>query len=87
MAYITINVSLDEFDLDELLNEIESRHSGYRSNGADKKIIEKFCKDTLIESEELNIYNLSIVDELKFEYFKHYINRISLGALINIIHS
>ena len=78
MATITteVDVDLDEFDLDELLEEIESRYWG-----SDKIIIDEWASSFT----HIEIKNLSLIDELKIDFLKNNIDKITLNELENLI--
>jgi hypothetical protein len=79
MASVTIDVSLDDFDLDELLDEVEDRYSFNR----DKAQIEEWAKD-LFEIERFDI-RLSLLDQMKIDFLMHNIDKIKLADLENLI--
>ena len=78
MATITteVDVDLDEFYLDELLEEIESRYWG-----SDKIIIDEWASSFT----HIEIKNLSLIDELKIDFLKNNIDKITLNELENLI--
>jgi hypothetical protein len=78
MVTITTEVDVDlyEFDLDELLEEIESRYWG-----SDKVIIDEWASNLT----NLKIGNLSIVDDLKILFLKNNLDKITLNELENLI--
>ena len=78
MAYIEVEVNLDEFDLDELLEEIEDRCSHSDKN---KKEVLEFCKEFLDEPNP----NLSMLDQMKIEFLFNNLNKITLNDLENLI--
>lgn len=79
MASVTIDVSLDDFDLDELLEEVEDRYNFHR----DKAQIEEWAKD-LFEIERFE-QKLSLLDTMKIEFLMQNINKITLNDLENLI--
>ena len=80
MASVTVDVDLDDFDLDELLEEIEDRY-GRR----DKQEIEDWAKD-LFEIESLNNNaRLSLLDEMKIDFLMRNLDKIKLNDLENLI--
>jgi hypothetical protein len=81
MASVTVDVSLDDFDLDELLEEIEDRYN-YKS-GRDKEEIEEWAKD-LFEIERFDV-KLSMVDQMKIDFLMKNINKINLEDLEKLI--
>lgn len=81
MASVTVDVSLDDFDLDDLLNEIEDRY-GYDMN---KDEIEDWAKD-LFEIERFNNnVKLSILDTMKIDLLMRNLDKIKLNDLENLI--
>ena len=81
MASITVDVSLDDFDLDELLEEIEDRY-GYDMN---KDEIEDWAKD-LFEIERFNNnVRLSLLDTMKIDFLMRNLDKIKLNDLENLI--
>jgi hypothetical protein len=81
MASITVDVSLDDFDLDELLEEVEDRYN-YK-NGRDKDQIEEWAKD-LFEVERFDV-RLSLLDQMKIDLLMRNIDKIKLNDLENLI--
>ena len=81
MASVTVDVSLDDFDLDELLEEIEDRY-GY---GRNKEEIDDWAKD-LFEIERLNNnVRLSLLDTMKIDFLMRNLDKIKLNDLENLI--
>jgi hypothetical protein len=81
MASITVDVSLDDFDLDELLEEIEDRYNYKKSR--DKLEIEEWAKD-LFEIERFD-FRLSMLDQMKIDLLMQNINKITLNDLEKLI--
>jgi hypothetical protein len=81
MASVTVDVSLDEFDLDELLEEIEDRYNYKKSR--DKEEIEEWAKD-LFEIERFDV-QLSLLDQMKIDLLMQNINKITLNDLEKLI--
>jgi hypothetical protein len=79
MASVTVDVSLDEFDLDELLEEVEDRYN-YQN---DKSQIEEWAKD-LFEIERFE-QKLSLLDTMKIDFLMQNINKITLNDLEKLI--
>ena len=79
MASVTVDVSLDDFDLDELLEEIEDRYN----YGRDKEQIEEWAKD-LFEIERFDV-QLSLLDTMKIDFLMENIHKIKLNDLENLI--
>jgi hypothetical protein len=81
MASVTVDVDLDDFDLDELLDEIEDRY-GYDRN---KQEIDDWAKD-LFEIERLNNnVRLSLLDTMKIDLLMRNLDKIKLNDLENLI--
>ena len=79
MASVTVDVSLDDFDLDELLDEIEDRYY-YENN---KKEINEWAKE-LFDIERFNV-KLSMLDQMKIDLLMNNINKITLNDLEKLI--
>lgn len=79
MAYIEVEVNLDEFDLDELLEEIEDRCSHSERN---KNEVLEFCKDLLNEPQNPSF---SLLDQMKIDLLLNNLNKITLNDLENLI--
>ena len=81
MASVTVDVDLDDFDLDELLDEIEDRY-GYDRN---KQEIDDWAKD-LFDVERLNNnVRLSLLDTMKIDLLMRNLDKIKLNDLENLI--
>jgi hypothetical protein len=81
MASVTVDVSLDDFDLDELLEEIEDRYNYKKSR--DKQQIEEWAKE-LFEIERFDM-QLSLLDTMKIDFLMQNLDRIKLNDLENLI--
>ena len=80
MATISVDVYLENFDLDEILEELEDR---YDSN---KKEINDFIKKMKIDCEEYSVSkNKTLLDEMKIDFLIKNLDRIKLQDLENII--
>lgn len=85
MATVRVEVDLDEFDLDELLDEIDDRYSSKYCKSTDKEQIENWAKD-LFEIERLNNnVALSLLDTMKIDFLMRNIDKIKLNDLENLI--
>ena len=82
MASITVDVSLDDFDLDELLEEIEDRYN-YKSNRY-KQRIDDWAKD-LFDIESFENGKLSLLDQMKIDFLMRNLDKIRLNDLENLI--
>lgn len=82
MAYVSVNVAvdvdLDEFDLDELLDEVSDRYESKRN----KKEIEDWAND-LFEIEKPK--NLCLIDQIKIDFLIKNLDRISINDLEKIL--
>ena len=85
MASISVDVSLDDFDLDEILEELEDRYNSYYRRESNQKEINKFIKKMKIDCEENDILNLSILDKMKIDLLMQNLNKITLNDLENLI--
>ena len=81
MASVTVDVSLDDFDLEELLEEIEDRYNYKKSR--DKQQIEEWAKE-LFEIERFDM-QLSLLDQMKIDFLMQNLDRIKLNDLENLI--
>lgn len=82
MASVTVDVELDEFDLDEILNELEHRYNGNRRGNSDKNVIDKFIKKMKFDFEEvIPLNNLSLLDKMKIDFVVHNLDNITLNDL------
>lgn len=82
MAYRSINVDvdvdLDEFDLDELLDEVSDRYESKRN----KEEIEEWANELVgIEKPE----NLCLIDQIKIDFLIKNLDRISINDLEKIL--
>lgn len=78
MAYIEVEVGLDEFELDELLEEIEERYYPQKN----KKPIQEFFKDLLNEPQNTN---LSLLDQMKIDLLTNNLDKITLNDLEKLL--
>ena len=85
MASVTVDVDLDEFDLDELLDEIEYRYDSIRCGKSDKEKIEDWAKD-LFDIEPFNNIRLSMLDQMKIDFLMQNLDRIKLNDLEKLIN-
>jgi hypothetical protein len=81
MASVTVDVSLDDFDLDELLDEIEDRY-GYDRN---KQEIDDWAKDLFDVERFNNNVRLSLLDTMKIDLLMRNLDKIKLNDLENLI--
>ena len=82
MAYKTIEVEidLDEFDTDELLDELECR-----TNKDDVLLINDFCEDHLKIEPDKRKRSTSLLDQMKIDLLLNNINKITLNDLENLL--
>ena len=80
MARITVDVDLDDFDTDEILDEIEHRYN--RKYGLVKKLIQEWAED-FFGVEKLQ--TLTVIDQMKLDFFMENFHRIKLNDLENLI--
>jgi hypothetical protein len=86
MASISVDVDLDDFELDEILDELEDRYNSYRNKEKNQKIINEFIKRMKIDCEEEGGYkNMSIIDNIKIDFLLNNLNKITLNDLENLI--
>jgi len=78
MASISVDIDLDEFELEEIFEEIEDR---YKSN-IYKEEIDEWGK-YFFELEPN--YNLSLLDQMKIDLLMNNINKITLNDLEKLI--
>lgn len=83
MAYVRVEVDLDEFDLDELLNEIDDRYISKYCAVRDKQQIEKWAKE-LFDIERFDI-SLSLLDQMKIDLLMNNLNKITLNDLEKLL--
>jgi hypothetical protein len=81
MARVTVDVDLDDFDLDELLDEIEDRY-GYDRN---KQEIDDWAKDLFDVERFNNNVRLSLLDTMKIDLLMRNLDKIKLNDLENLI--
>lgn len=80
MAYIEVEVNLEDFDLDEILKEIDSRMNSYRDRKENREKIKQFFIDSDIMEEKKKI-SLSLVDKMKIDFVMKNLDRITLNDL------
>jgi len=76
MARVSVDVDTDEFDLDDLLSEIE-----YRYGRRDEKEIGKFMMTML----DIDGSQFGLTNQMKIDFLKENINEIQLTDLENLI--
>jgi len=85
MASISVDIDLDDFDLNEILCELEDRYNSYRNKEKNQKQINEFIKRMKIDCEEENSINLSLLDKMKIDFLMNNLDRIKLNDLENLI--
>lgn len=86
MAYVTVevDVEMDEFDLDEILDELEDRWNCRRKKKENREQITEFFND-LVLCDVVVAKNMSIVDSIKVDFIKNNLDKISINDLENLI--
>lgn len=80
MAYIEVEVNLEDFDLDEILEEIDIRMNSYRNRKENREKIKQFFIDSDIMEENTKV-SLSLVDKMKIDFVMINLDRITLNDL------
>ena len=87
MASISVDVDLDDFELDEILDELEDRYNSYYRKEKNQKEINAFIKRMKIDCEEEGSNkNMSIIDNIKVDFLLNNLNKITLNDLENIVN-
>jgi len=76
MARINVDVDMDEFDLDDLLSEIE-----YRYGRRDKTEIKEFMMSML----DIDESGFGLINQMKIDFLKENINEIQLTDLEKLL--
>jgi len=87
MASISVDVDLDDFDLDEILEELEDRYNRNGMRGKNnKQEIDDFIKRMKIDFEDvLPLQNLSLLDKMKIDFLTNNLEKIKIQDLENLI--
>lgn len=85
MASISVDVDLDDFTLNEILEELEDRYNSYQNAEKNKKKINDFIKKMKIDAEDDVIRRYTIIDQNKIDFFIDNIDKIKLSDLENIL--
>jgi hypothetical protein len=87
MTSILVDVDLDDFDLDEILEELEDRYNRNGIRGKNnKKEIDDFIKRMKIDFEDvLPLENLSLLDKMKIDFLTQNLDKIKLQDLESLI--
>jgi hypothetical protein len=87
MASISVDVDLEDFELDEILDELEERYNSYYRKEKNQKEINAFIKRMKIDCEEEGSNkNMSIIDNIKVDFLLNNLNKITLNDLENIVN-
>lgn len=85
MASISIDIDLSDFDLYEILEELEDRYNSLYRSQSNKKEINEFIKKMKIDSNEMDNLNLSIIDKIKIDFLMNNLNKITINNLEKLI--
>jgi hypothetical protein len=86
MASISVDVDLSDFDLDEILDELEYRYnSKWKDKEKNQKQINEFIKRMKIDCEDEGCNNLSLLDKMKIDFVINNLDKIKLNDLENLI--
>ena len=82
MGYKTVEIEIDleEFDTDDLLDELESR-----TNKSDVQLINDFCEDHLGVEPDKRKCSISLLDQMKIDLLMSNINKITLNDLEKLL--
>ena len=84
MASINVDVDLCDFDLYEILRELESRYkSNFSSKKDNKEKIDDFIKKMKIDDD--TSVKISILDKMKIDFLAQNLNKISLNDLETLL--
>ena len=88
MANITVDVDidLDEFELHELLDELENRcdSARYRASKDNRKEIIDFIRDMEL-FKKTSTRKISLVDSMKMDFLANNLSKISINDLENLL--
>lgn len=84
MAYVEVEVDLSDFDLDEILEEMDTRYNSFRRKKENREKIKKFFIDAEI-FEQKSQSNISLVDKMKIDFLMNNLNKISINNLESLI--
>ena len=85
MATIEVEVSLDDFDLNELLEEIDDRYNSVYGQ-SDKIIINEWLEDNFdINNTQSNFKIKNIIDQQKVDFLMENLDKININDLENLI--
>lgn len=86
MGSIQIDVDLADFDLDEILEELDSRYNSFYRRKLNQDEINNFIKKMKIDCEENDNKNLSLLDKIKIDFVMQNLDAIKLNDLENLIN-
>jgi hypothetical protein len=87
MASISVDVDLEDFELDEILDELEDRYNSHYRREKNQKEINAFIKQMKIDCEEEGgNKNMSIIDNIKVDFLLNNLHKITLNDLENIVN-
>lgn len=78
MAYINVDIDLDEFDLDDILGYIEDEYS----NGYCAKRLSEWAQSVFGIEEEPN---LSVNDRLKMDFIEEHFDKLTIDKLQSLL--
>lgn len=82
MPYISIDVDLDDFDTEDLLQELEHRFERKRKiSKSEMESLIGFCKQVLAPNPQIHPSNGSLLDRLKLECYAENKDRFTLTEL------
>ena len=81
MAYVSIDIDMDDFDTDDLLDELKNRNSLF-----DKKMIDEFIKEHQ-EIDNPYVREFSLINKMKLDFLIEKIEKISLEDLEHCVNS
>lgn len=82
MAYIEVEIDLSDFELDDILEELEERY--HFRHGKSKKAIDDFIKRMKIDAEPISPGFL-LMDQMKIDFFMRNIDKITINELEELI--
>jgi len=82
MASVTVDVDIDEFDLEEILDGVEYKWDSHINKGSNRKTIRVFFKDLIDEGVDTPTRQRStVIDELKMSVVMDGLDSKSLTEL------
>jgi DNA-binding transcriptional regulator YbjK len=80
MALITVDINVNEFSLDDILEEVSNQYN----RESKKKKITEFLEEMMFDDRPV-LPNLSIIDQIKFDLFQENFSKIDINDLELII--